>query len=76
MASITIVRSAGGNLYANYEIKGIQKASGWVINTAYVGDATGITFSIGSDGQMKYESTNQSNFTSSTIKFRALTTSI
>jgi len=76
LASITIVRSAGGNLYANYEIKGIQKESGWVINSAYVGDATGITFSIGSDGQMKYESTNQANFTSSTIKFRALTTSI
>ena len=76
MVSITIVRSVGGNLYANFELKGIQKGSGWVVNSSYVGDYTGIVFSISASGQVQYTSTNQLSWTSSTMKFRGYTTSV
>ena len=76
MVSITIVRSVGGNLYANFELKGIQKGSGWVVNSSYVGDYTGIVFSITASGQIQYTSTNQLSWTSSTMKFRGYTTSV
>ena len=76
MVSITIVRSVGGNLYANFELKGIQKGSGWVVNSSYVGDYTGIVFSITASGQVQYTSTNQLSWTSSTMKFRGYTTSV
>jgi hypothetical protein len=76
IVSIIVERSVGGNLYSNFEIKGIQKASSWVINTSYVGDYVGITFSVTSSGQIQYTSTNQANWTASTMKFRAHTTSV
>ena len=77
--SVTIVATSG-NLYANYDIRGVQKQAGdWAVNTTFVGDNTGIVFSIdnvNSKGQIKYTSTDIGGFTSSTIKFRAHTTSV
>jgi hypothetical protein len=73
------VLSSNGNLYANYDIRGVQKDSGdWAINAAFVGDNTGYVFTIdnvNSKGQIKYTSTNVSGWSSTTIKFRAHTTS-
>ena len=67
------------DLYANYDIRGVQKQNGdWAINTTFVGDNTGYVFSIdnvNSKGQIKYTSTNVSGWSSTTIKFRAHTTS-
>jgi hypothetical protein len=74
--SVSIVKSNGSNLYANFELKGIQKVGSWVINSSYVGDFTGIVFSIDSNGQVQYTSTNQLFYTSSTLKYRAHTTSV
>jgi hypothetical protein len=76
IVSVTIVKSNGSNLYSNFELKGIQKGSGWVVNSSYVGDYTGIVFSITNTGQIQYTSTNQSLWTSTTMKFRGYTTSI
>jgi hypothetical protein len=77
IVSITIVRSAGDNYYANYELKGIQKDSGtWSLNSSYVGDATGVVFTIDNSGQMTYTSTNITNWSSTTFKFKAYTTSV
>jgi hypothetical protein len=68
------------NLYAYYNIKGVQKGTGvWVINTTHVGDIVGVTFSISnvsSSGQIQYTSKNKTDFTSGLVKFRALTTSV
>ena len=75
MVSVIITRSAGGNLYANFDLKGLQKESSWVLNTTYIGDFTGISFSIDSNGQIQYTSSNQANWLSTTMKFRGLTTS-
>ncbi|NDD55688.1 hypothetical protein EBZ39_17785, partial [bacterium] len=62
--------------FAYYNLKGIQKGNSWVLNSSYVGDNTGITFSINNSGQILYTSTNISGFTSNLVKFKALTTSV
>jgi hypothetical protein len=78
--SVCIVRSAGSNLYANFDIRGIQKDIGdWTINTNFIGDNTGIVFTISnvnSKGQIQYISEDLSNWVSTTFKFKATTTSI
>ena len=76
IVSVTILVSSGSNKYAYYNLKGIQKNSGdWVLNSSYVGDSTGFTFSI-DNGQIKYTSTNVTNYSSSYVNFRALTTTV
>ena len=71
-----VVSGTSGNLYSYYNLKGVQKATGnWVLNSSFVGDVTGITFSI-SNGQLQYTATNKADFTGAVVKFRALTTSI
>jgi hypothetical protein len=64
-----------------YEIKGIKKKNGWCINSSYIGDYTGIRFYItthplSGSGQIQYTSDNKPDWVSTTMKFRALTTSI
>jgi len=77
VASVSIVRLSGTNYYANYDIRGVQKDSNdWVINVSFVGDNTGIVFTIDDNGQIQYTSSNVSQWQSTAIKFRANTTSI
>lgn len=59
---------------ALFEIRGLKRKTGWIIDTNYIGDETGITFTIQSNGQVQYTSTDQANWVSTTMKFRALTT--
>ena len=74
-AHIEIQRSTGGNLYANYELKGVQLNSNWALNQSFVGDNTGIIFGINSTGQVYYTSSNIFNYSLSTIHYRASITS-
>jgi hypothetical protein len=76
IVSVIILVEGGSNKYAYYNLKGIQKASNWVLNSSYVGDSTGFTFSIDNNGQIKYTSTNVSGYLSSYVNFRALTTTV
>ena len=68
---VNVVRSAGGNLFSQVTIEGVQTASGWVINDYLVGDDSGITFSINSSGQILYTSPNFANWLSTSINFTA-----
>lgn len=62
---------------ALYELKGIKKKSGWVLYSSYVGDDLDIDFSISSStGQIQYTSQNFSDWISTTMKYRAMTTTI
>lgn len=61
---------------ALYEIRGLKKRSGWIIDYKYIGDDIGIDFSIRFDGQIQYVSSNQPDWVSTKIKFRALTTTV
>jgi len=74
IVSVTILDETT-NKYAYYNLKGIHKLSNWVINSSYVGDVTGFTFSIDNNGQIKYTSTNITGYLSSSVNFRAMTTS-
>jgi hypothetical protein len=77
IVSIAIAKSSGANLYANFELKGLQKDSGsWTINSSYIGDNTGIVFTMDNSGQVKYTSSSIGNFSTSTFKFKANTTSL
>ena len=75
VVSVTILSSTG-NKYAYYNLKGVQKGSNWVINSSYVGDVTGYTFSITNAGQVQYTSTDITGWESGSINFRALTTTL
>ncbi len=75
VVSVTI-NGTSGNSYAYYNLKGVQKDSGnWVLNSSFVGDITGITFSI-DNGQVNYTTQNKPDFDSGLVKFRALTTTV
>ena len=76
MVSVFILTSNNQHLYANYNLKGIQKNNYWVLNSTFIGDNTGVTFSINTLGQIQYTSTNIPSVTSDTMKIRALTTSV
>lgn len=74
MACVNIVTTTD-EFDALYEIKGLHKRNGWIIDYTYIGDNVGFDFYIKPDGQLQYTSTNNPDWVSSSIKFRALTTS-
>lgn len=71
-ATASVVRSAGGSLYESFTIEGIQTDNGWSLYVSRVGDNSGVAFSITSGGQIRYTSSDQANWTSTTIKFHAI----
>lgn len=71
VVTLSILR---GTTYAQYTLKGIQKAASWEIAQEYVGDSTGIALTITTLGQIQYTSSN-TGF-GATLKFRAITTSV
>lgn len=70
------VNTVADEFDALYEIRGLKKRSGWIIDCKYIGDDIGIDFSIRLDGQIQYVSSNQPDWLSTKIKFRALTTTV
>lgn len=70
-ALVSIVRDT---TYAQYTVEGIQKAASWEMSQSFLGDDTGLTFTITSAGQIQYTSTNTGS--SATVKFRAITTTV
>lgn len=73
---ITISQLNDEQLDSLYEIKGLKKKNGWYLNTSFIGDNLGIKFSITPSGQIQYTSTNQPDWISTLMKFRAITTTI
>jgi len=66
---------ATADLYEMFELKAVQKNSGWDLSVQSVGDSTNVVFSITSSGQIQYTSASEAGFSSSTFRFRAITTS-
>lgn len=75
-AHVSVNVQAASNLYETFELVGIQKDSSWDLAVSSVGDDSSLVFSITNAGQIQYMSGNYGSFTSLTIKFRAITTSI
>lgn len=70
------VNTVSDDFDALYEIRGLKKRTGWIIDCKYIGDDIGVDFTITSDGQIQYTSSDKSDWLSTTIKFRALTTTV
>ena len=68
VVSITIIATT--NLFALYDIMGLQNGSGFQLNKEYIGDDCGVTFSITSTGQIQYISSVYPGFTSLIVKFK------
>jgi len=67
-AIVTVVR---GSTYAEYTLRGIQRGASWEMSQDYIGDETGISFSITALGQIQYTSTSLGQ--DADILFRART---
>jgi hypothetical protein len=75
--AVNVTLSDETSRHATFNIKGVQRQSGWVINTTFVGDNnTGVTFSINSSGQVQYTSSDIPLYVSSVFKFKANTVTI
>lgn len=70
-ASISVLRSTGGNFFETVALEGYQTDAGWSLLTSSIGDISGITFSIDASGQVLYTSTNATNWSSTTIRYSA-----
>jgi hypothetical protein len=75
-AQVSVVIDATADLYEVFTLQGIQKGSQWDISSSSTGDTSGINFTITAGGQVQYTSDNYAGFSSGTMKFRALTTSV
>lgn len=64
---------ASTNSYVNFHLRGVNKGSLWELIKGYVGDDSGINFSITSGGQVQYTCGNYPGFVSLTFKWRAFT---
>jgi len=77
LVAVNVVLTDESSRHATFNIKGVQKQSGWVINTTFVGDNnTGVTFSIDSSGQVQYTSSDIALYASSVFKFKANTITV
>lgn len=75
-AQVSVAIDADSDLFENFEINGIQKASSWEISVESTGDVSGVLFDITSAGQVQYTSENKTGFVSGTMKFRATVTGV
>jgi len=70
---LAAIATATTNKYQYFHIRGIKKNSTWQIDDTYVGDDSGIAFSITSSGQIQYTSPNFSGFSSLVFKYKVIT---
>ena len=72
---VTIATSDGDELNTLYTLKGLKKKTGWILESTSFGDLEEVQFSVATNGQIQYVSSNIQNWASTVMKFRALTTS-
>ena len=68
-ANVSVSIYASTNLYETFTFYGSNSSNGWILNTYSYGDISGVTFSITSDGQIRYTSTNVAGWTSAIIRY-------
>lgn len=65
--SIRVV--ATSSVYTNFHLRLVNRDTSWELNSSYVGDDSGIMFSITAGGQIQYTSPNFTGFTSLTMRY-------
>ena len=73
---ISILVDATTDLYETYDLQLIQRSADWVLTQESTGDDSQVVFTVDTAGQIQYTSANYAGFSSLTIKFRAITTSV
>ena len=75
--SVNIQETNGENRYTLFKLTGIQRDNDWILGTSYIGDYSGIFFSITNLGQVQYMIPKCSvNAKSITMKFHGTITSV
>ena len=75
-ALVSVYVDATTDLYETFELQGIQKGASWDLAISAVGDDSQVVFTITNAGQIQYTSGNYAGFSSMSVKFRAITTSV
>jgi hypothetical protein len=76
-AQVSILVDATTDLFAVYELSGIQTSASWAMSESFTGDSIpSFTFTITTTGQVRATIGNITGFTSATIKFRAEVTNV
>ena len=73
MFHLAITLTATTNLYADYAIEVTKTASGYTQTQTYIGDETGVAFSVTSGGQLQYTAPSFTGFVSMSFGFRLKT---
>jgi hypothetical protein len=77
IVSVTVNFMNGQEYIGLYTLRGINKQTGWIMTYELeIGDNTYVNFLISPTGQIRYTSSDLSNWESTVICFRALTTSV
>ncbi len=66
---LSVFIDATSDLAAEFTLDVIQKAASFEISSEYLGDSSGIVFSITSGGQVQYTSTNETGFSSGLFRW-------
>lgn len=76
-AHVSVEVDATADAFESFRLMGINKgAAGWDMTVESLGDDSGVSFTITSTGQVQYSKTTSAGWTSGTIRFRAITTSL
>ena len=76
MSVVISINSGSSSLYETFTLSGIYSSTGWILTDYSVGDISGIRFSIDSNGQIYYTSTDTTGWTSTTFRFSVSCSSI
>lgn len=70
--SVRVVCISPSNVYTNFHLRLVNKITTWELASNYVGDDSGIVFSITSGGQIQYTSPNFTGFSSMVMKYQVI----
>lgn len=71
---VSVFRDGTTDLFEAFTLMGVQKGSTWDMTVTSVGDASGVSFTITTAGQVQYTSTNNAGSSAEKMRFRAITT--
>lgn len=75
-ALVSVTIDATADLFEVYTLRAVQRGADWALSTDSTGDNSLVTFDITAAGQVTYSSGTYAGFSTGTMKFRAITTTI
>jgi hypothetical protein len=75
-ATVSIAVDATSDVFEAFTLTGINRGGSFDIAISSIGDASGVTLSCTSAGQVQYQTPNYGGFISGALKFRAITTTV